>query len=337
MKNIPLISIAIASYNYAPYLLRAFDAIKTQKFDDIEIIYCDDCSQDNSVEVIKKIINDNPHMNIRLIQNDINLGIQETKTKLIYACTGQYIMLCDADDWMAEDCLITLAEVVKRNYPDRVITEVFDINQKGDIIQIQDIPENASKWLWNLHHGCLYKRDILTSNQIEIKGNPDDVYLTTKINPFCSNVEWIRKPLYYWYVHDDSAGRKMDTDKQREKVCTEFEDTIKYIDDTEVQQQELEYLELLVLKMYFLTIYHMLRDFSLGDKWKIYKKLNQTIRKYHPKYWDNSILKTQAKEAPLRKYSFVIIKYSVLLERMHLMCPALLGYHILSKFIYFDQ
>ena len=337
MNNTPLISIAIASYNYAQYLLRAFNAIKKQNFDDIEIVYCDDCSQDNSVEVIRKIISDNPDMSIRLIQNDINIGIQETKTKLIYACTGQYVMLCDADDWMADDCLITLAEVVRKNYPDRVITEVYDINKEGEIIHIQDIPENASKWLWNLHHGCLYKRDILVDNQIIINGKPDDVYLTTKINPFCSSVEWIRRPLYYWYVHVDSAGRKLDTEIQKENVCIEFENTVKYIDETKVQQQELVYLELLILKMYFLTIYHTLRDYSIGDKWKIYTSLNQLLRRYHPNYRNNSILKLHAKDAPLRRYSFTIIKFSVLMEKLHLMYPALLGYHLLSKFIYFDQ
>lgn len=335
--NAPLISIAIASYNYEPYLMRTFEAIKNQKFDDIEIVYCDDCSQDNSVEVIKKIIFDHQHMNIRLVQNDTNLGILATKTKLLYECTGQYIMLCDADDWMTEDCLVTLAEAVKKNYPDRIIAEVYDINQKGDIIQIQDIPKNASKWLWNLHHGCLYKRDILISNQIEIIGKPDDVYLTTKINPFCSNVEWIRKPLYYWYVHEDSAGRKLDTNIQKENVNIEFENAIKFIDDTNVQQQELEYLEFLILKIYFLTIYHTLRDASLHDKWMIYKTLNQTIKKYHPNYWNNSILKLHVEDAPLRRYSFRIIKFSVFVEKLHLMRPALLGYHILSKFIYFDQ
>ena len=52
----PFITIGIASYNYANYLPEAFEAIRNQKFRDFEILYCDDGSTDESVEVIKGFI-----------------------------------------------------------------------------------------------------------------------------------------------------------------------------------------------------------------------------------------------------------------------------------------
>jgi len=64
----PFITIGIASYNYANYLTEAFEAIRNQKFRDFEILYCDDGSTDESVEIIKGFIRDNPDLQIRLVE-----------------------------------------------------------------------------------------------------------------------------------------------------------------------------------------------------------------------------------------------------------------------------
>ena len=156
-ENIPFISIAIASYNYSGYLRRAIEMIRKSDFQDFEIVYCDDCSTDNSVEVINEIIKENSDLKIRLIKNQTNIGILQTKTRLIYECTGKYVMICDADDYMAEHCLDKLAQIARQTDADRIVSEVFDItDENGKILQKQDIPVVTSKWLWNLNHGCLY-------------------------------------------------------------------------------------------------------------------------------------------------------------------------------------
>lgn len=332
-----LISICIASYNYAEYLYRGFDAIKAQNFDDIEIIYCDDCSTDNSVEVINDIIKNNRDYKIRLIQNEKNQGLNYTKTRLIYECTGEYLMFCDADDWMAPNCLKKLAAAVEINRPDRVISEVYDIGENGKIKQIQDIPKITSKWLWNLNHGCIYKTSILKEHQIKILGEPDDVYLITKFNPYSRTETWIREPLYYWYIHEDSAGRQKKTEEQIRKVMQDFGNTIQYIDETPHCVEEDAQLELLCMKIYYLTLYHTMKKFSLKRKLQGYKECHKKMTDSHPDYLKNIYLKKKNEEVPLRSYAIRIIKMSVFLERFHLIKLALVGYHFCSKFIYFDQ
>ena len=76
----PFITIGIASYNYANYLPEAFEAIRNQKFRDFEILYCDDGSTDESVEVIKGFIRDNPDLQIRLVEAE-NQGIIANKNR----------------------------------------------------------------------------------------------------------------------------------------------------------------------------------------------------------------------------------------------------------------
>ena len=341
MNKEPFISIAIASYNYANHLRNAVEMIKKSDFRDFEIVYCDDCSTDNSVEVINCIIKENDDLNIRLIQNDTNQGILKTKTRLIYECKGKYIMICDADDYMAEHCLDRLTAVAKKTDADRIVSEVYDIEtgESGEqkIIQKQDIPNNTSKWLWNLNHGCLYKRDIFLKNNIELDFAPDDVCLTVYFSQFSRSVAWIRKPLYYWCVHDDSAGRKKDNNHTK-KIIAEFKKAVEKIDliyEKECKRNA-QLLELLIIKLYYLQLFHSLRNCSLRDKLSSYSHLNKIICESHRDYLNNELLKLP-QNMPLRKYAKNIIIISTKLERIHLMKLGLIGYHFLSKIIYFDQ
>lgn len=342
MNKEPFISIAIASYNYANYLRKAVEMIKKSDFRDFEIVYCDDCSTDNSVEVIDSIIKENSDLNIRLIQNDTNQGILKTKTRLINACKGKYIIICDADDYMAEHCLDKLAAIAKKTDADRIVSEVYDIevgeNGERKIIQKQDIPKNTSKWLWNLNHGCLYKREIFINNHIELDFIPDDVCLTVYFSRYSRSVAWIRKPLYYWCVHEDSAGRKKAIKDNTYKLLDDFALAVAKIDEvagkyTDINKEE---LELLLIKLYYLQIYHGLKKYSLKEKYGIYSKLKSLMDGRHTKYLENYYIKNP-KKMPLRKYAKIIIMFSAFLERFHLMKAGLLGYHLLSKVIYFDQ
>jgi len=341
-EKIPFISIAIASYNYSKSLRKAIEMIKKSDFRDFEIVYCDDCSKDDSVEVINEIIKENPELKIRLVENSVNLGILRTKTRLIYECTGKYIMICDADDYMAEHCLDKLAAVALKTNADRIVSEVYDvvIDEKGrrKVLQKQDIPKYTSKWLWNLNHGCLYKREIFVQNQIMLDYVPDDVCLTVYFSQYSKSVAWLRRPLYYWCVHEDSAGRKKIQKAQSYIMVDDFKLMIDKIDSIAARYSQITKtdLELLLIKLYYLHIYHGLKKYSLKDKFTIYGMLKALMDTRQSKYLENHYIRS-FRNMPLRRYAKIVILFSALLEKYHMMKIGLFGYHLLSKFIYFDQ
>ncbi len=344
MSKKPFISIGIASYNYAQFIYRGFNAIRKQQYTDLEVVYCDDASTDSSVEVIKKIITENPDMNIRLLQNDENMGLLKTKDRLIHETNGVYLMLCDADDWMAEGCLMKLAQAAVTEKADRVVSEVCDINEQGKLLQVQDLPHHPSKWLWNIHHGCLYRHDILIEHDIHILYEPDDVYLITKFNQYCKKTVWIHERLYYWYVHQDSYGRKTGSTASIVTVESDFQNVVDYIEEScrfqrqnsEQPDKDILLLELLLIKVYYLQLFHTAREYSITDKWKCYEALHKKLQSARADYLCNPFLKI-GKKSPMRGYATRIIRLSALLEKMHMMKMGLLGYHILGKVIYFDQ
>ena len=332
------LSICIASYNYAEYLEYAFEQIKAQDFTDCEILYCDDASSDNSVEVIRKIIYDNPNMKIRLIENRENQGLISTKNRLITEARGTYIMLCDADDYMLPGCLSTLMDAATGSNADRVCAQVVDRDNDGRDIQVQEFAEAQSKWLWNLHHGCVYKRSIIADNDIVIKVHPDDVDFITRFNRYAEKTIFIKKNLYVWRVHQDSSGKKSQTEGESRKELVDMFREIKCVENTldEDDTDDLTELRLLYIKIYYLYVLKYEKAISWAARKNKWRALRQVIDEYYPGFYNNSLLKNNSREV-LRPYAIGILRVCSWAEKCHMFTLALYGYHIMSKVKYFDQ
>ena len=83
-------------YNQAHCLHRCLRSIQNQSLKNIEIIIVDDCSLDNSVELIKEYQKEDPR--IILIEHDANRGMIKTRTDGVRKAKGKYITPIDSDD-----------------------------------------------------------------------------------------------------------------------------------------------------------------------------------------------------------------------------------------------
>lgn len=92
----PIISIVISTFNGEIYLKPAIRSIQNQNFLDIEIIVVDDGSMDNTVKVIKDLMEEDRR--IKLLSNEINRGTLFTKSKGVLNAKGEYVMTLDHDN-----------------------------------------------------------------------------------------------------------------------------------------------------------------------------------------------------------------------------------------------
>ncbi len=105
-----LISIAMATYNGSLYIPSQLDSIINQTHKNIEIIIVDDCSSDDTVSIILQY--QKQHTNIKLIQNQTNMGVVKTFAQAISLCEGDYIALSDQDDvWFSNKLEKLLANI----------------------------------------------------------------------------------------------------------------------------------------------------------------------------------------------------------------------------------
>jgi len=96
MSNKPKISIIIPIYNGEKYLRQCLDSVITQTLKDIEIICIDDCSSDNSPEILSDYLKIDTR--IEVITHDKNLGTLKARKTGVLQATGEYIMFLDNDD-----------------------------------------------------------------------------------------------------------------------------------------------------------------------------------------------------------------------------------------------
>jgi glycosyltransferase involved in cell wall biosynthesis len=94
----PLVSVVCLCYNNGDRLLATLDSIRNQTYKSWELFIVDDASGDNSVELIKKWI-DNNTITARVIQNNKNLGIGASLNNSLKYCSGVFFTLIGDDEW----------------------------------------------------------------------------------------------------------------------------------------------------------------------------------------------------------------------------------------------
>ena len=111
-KNNPKISLIITLYNQEKYLKLVYISILKQDFKDIEIIFVDDASTDNSSNIIKELMENDKR--IIYLKNHENKKTFYSRNKGILQSKGEYILIVDPDDLLLNNILIKAYETAKK-------------------------------------------------------------------------------------------------------------------------------------------------------------------------------------------------------------------------------
>src|SRR5262245_24288404 len=93
------VSVAMITYNHGNFIAQAVESILMQVVNfDYEIIIGEDCSTDETRNVVIEYRNRFPHR-IKMLLHDKNVGLMQNFIQTIEACRGQYVALCEGDDY----------------------------------------------------------------------------------------------------------------------------------------------------------------------------------------------------------------------------------------------
>lgn len=111
----PLVSVIVPNYNHAPYLRQRLDSIFNQTFQNFEVIILDDCSTDNSKEIIEEY-RDRPQVS-HIVYNETNSGSPFKQwAKGFDLAQGEYIWIAESDDWAELNFLEELIPILEKDY-----------------------------------------------------------------------------------------------------------------------------------------------------------------------------------------------------------------------------
>lgn len=150
MSDKPLVSVLMPVYNGECYLHKAVDSILTQTLSNFEFIIVEDGSTDSTWE----ILNSYHDPRIRLIRNEVNIGLARSFNRGLEVARGEYIARMDADDLSFLDRLAIQVDYLEAHPQVGVLgSNVEIIDGCGEVLEILRVPSEDGALRWTL---CFY-------------------------------------------------------------------------------------------------------------------------------------------------------------------------------------
>ena len=102
------ISVIIPLYNKEKFIKKTINSLTNQDYNNLEIIIVDDCSTDNSFEIVSNLIRN--RSKIKLYKNSKNSGVSFSRNEGLSKATGEYILFLDADDYIIDSNFFKIIE-----------------------------------------------------------------------------------------------------------------------------------------------------------------------------------------------------------------------------------
>lgn len=101
------VSVIIPVYNVGKFIERCARSLMEQTIDNVEYIFVDDASPDNSIQILQKVLADYPNRrdNVRILTHAENKGLPAARNTGLAVAQGKYIFHCDSDDFVEPDML----------------------------------------------------------------------------------------------------------------------------------------------------------------------------------------------------------------------------------------
>ena len=201
---IPEISIITCNFNHAKWIERCIRSVQNQlNFNSklIEHIIVDDCSSDNSIEVISKY-----SKNVKLIKNKDNIGLPSSINKAIKVSKGRYIMRLDSDDYLSRLFVQIHCLYLDHNrHFDAVSSDYLLVDNDENFIK-REFSKNVF-----IACGILFRREVLfelglyNSNFKYREGHE----LMKRFNKNKFRMGYSNYPLYKYRKHDTNRTKNM--------------------------------------------------------------------------------------------------------------------------------
>ena len=219
MYKFPFVSVMIPCYNHEKYILNAISSALSFNYPNLEVIFLDDCSKDNSFEIVKnsKYSSDK---RLKIYRNEENLGRTRTYRRLLYELAkGEWVIMLDGDDYFYDDDFLKYSfEKISDFNSDKIVATIGGYIKKEVELEIKNIPPSKMvsgvalvlKYpdIFYAHGAVIYKRvDAIQIDfyRADIMSDDLESHLRLFLN---GDVLYIDRIFYVWNVNSQSATVK---------------------------------------------------------------------------------------------------------------------------------
>lgn len=226
-----MISVIVPIYKVEQYIERCAIALFEQTLEDIEYIFVNDCTPDNSMEILTSVISRYPDRKnrVKIINLPKNGGLPSARKEGIQVAQGDYICHCDSDDWPEPDMYKTLYEEAVHGDFDIVYCDYYKNDGVSPIRVSQYTPNRLLTGpIWNR----LIRREICQNNPIlyPTYGKAEDGVFMMQYSYYSKRISYVAKPLYNYYINPTSICNTNTLDACIQK-CRQQSENAKLISD----------------------------------------------------------------------------------------------------------
>jgi len=204
-----LVSIITPTYNSSQYIEETIESIISQTYKNWELLITDDCSSDETFELIKKYSAKDPR--IKVFQLTVNSGPGVARNNSIKQAKGRYIAFCDSDDLWQKEKLSKQLKFMKENNVGFSFTGLYHMDENGNLLKKIDVPKKVGyvDLLKKNSIGCLtamYDSKRIGKKYMPKIGRRQDYALWLKIIKDTQYAYGLNEPLAYYRERKSSIS-----------------------------------------------------------------------------------------------------------------------------------
>ena len=243
-KNMIKVSVIIPIYNVSRFIERCAESLMQQTLNEVEFIFINDATPDDSIAILEKVITAHPERNetVRIVHHDSNKGLPAARNTGMAHAQGKYIFHCDSDDFMETDMLEQLYNKAEESDADIVWCDWFLSFEKNERYMKQptfDTPVKALKAMlsgamkynvWNK----LVKRSLYVDNNISFPagyGMGEDMTMML-LFAHAKSVAYVPRAFYHYVKLNTGAFSQTYSDRHLLELKHNVEHTAEYLQTT---------------------------------------------------------------------------------------------------------
>ena len=229
----PLVTVIVPVYKASEYIERCATSLLRQTYDNIEYYFVNDCTPDNSIELLEAKIEEFPSRKptVTIINFEQNQGHAHARNVALKQCNGEYVIQIDADDWVENTMVEKLVESAVENDSDIVCSEFIWEMADGNVyyhVDEKDITREGLKdFKWILQYSAHWNKLVRTSlikdsgvYCIEGTNNWVDVGQIARLRFIANKISVVHEGLYHYnFMNINSVSRSI-SDKRLNDMIT---------------------------------------------------------------------------------------------------------------------
>ena len=212
------VSILVPVYGVEKYIERCARSLFEQSYNDLTYIFIDDCTPDNSIGVLKKVIEDYPDRkkSVKIIRHDQNRGLASARNTAVDICNTEFLFHVDSDDYIDHNVISDCVNNVRETNADIVSVSIIRKKKGKSIIYQED-------WNYDIHEivkrlirheigngvcGRLIKTSLYKDYNIKVevgRGMSEDLQVSPRLFYYANKATYINSCHYYYFLDNEGS------------------------------------------------------------------------------------------------------------------------------------